>query len=231
MRYIAVFLLLANIGYFGWHQYHIDPDSMVQSAVDRPLLNNGLMLISEFNQQAEQQARINEEARRVCSVISGFSSVDDANSFITQARQRGLGVQLHLTGDPLEPQYRVLLPPSSSRTIATITLDGLSERIRQAGLEIETYIITRGALENAIALGVFLEMDSATEVRNQVLELGYSVEIEEIQQSTGDIQVLLTPLDSGQIENPQWLGLTVDRPYLTRTENLCETIAQGAQFP
>ncbi len=231
MRYIAVFLLLVNIGYFGWNQTHTDPVTLVQPAVDRPLLNTGLMLISEYNRQAQQQTRINEDAARLCSVISGFANVDDANSFIMLAQQGGLGVLLNLTGDPLDPQYRVFLPPVSSRTIATTTLDGLSERIGQAGMEIETYIITRGLLENAIALGLFVDVDSATRVRNRVLALGYNVEIEEIPQSTGDIQVLLKPLDSSQIENSQWLGLAVDRPYLNRTENLCETIAQGTQFP
>ena len=231
MRYIAVFLVLANIGYFGWNQYQSEPVTVEQAVEDRSLLNTGLMLVSEFERQSQELARITQESARLCSEVSNFTNFDDAKLFISRAQQSGFGAQLNFTGEPLDPQYRVFLPPSSSRTVATETLDSLSEGIGQAGLEIETYIITRGLLENAIALGIFADEESASNTRSQVSELGYTVEIEEIPQSTGDMQVLLTPLDSGRIENSEWLGLAVDRPYLTRIDILCETIAQGTQFP
>lgn len=231
MRYIAVFLLLANLAYFGWNQYR--PGPLVAPLVheQRPLLNTGLMLISEFDAQVAAQQRINEEASRLCAIVGSFPTVDEAKSFIAASADRGLGARLNMTGELIPPQYRVYLPPLTSRSIATITLDGLSERIAGAGLQIETYLITRGLLENAIALGLFARSNNAAAVRNQVVALGYRVEIEEIPQSTGEIQVQLTPLDSAQIDNVEWLDLAADRPYLSRTEILCETIAQGPQFP
>jgi hypothetical protein len=138
---------------------------------------------------------------------------------------------LNLTGVPLDPQYRVYIVPASSRNVATITLDGVSERLAAADLQVETYLITRGLLENGIGLGVFAAEDGAVAVMGQVTELGYDVEIEEIPRSEGEIQVWLRPPDSGQVGDSKWLDLSADRPYLTRTENLCETIAQATQFP
>ena len=231
MRYIAVFLLLLNIGYFAWSQLRPPLPAAPAAPPARALLNNGLMLVSEFRQQSAEQELLNVEASRVCYFVTGFFSVDDATSFIVLSEEMGLAARLSLGGEPLDPQYRVFLPPASSRSIASITLNGLSERIQASGLEVETYIITRGMLENAIALGVFPQLEEAGRVRQQVRELGYNVEMEEIPQSTGEVRVLLRSLDSIIIETPQWLDLTADRPELQRTENLCETIAQGPQFP
>ena len=98
-------------------------------------------------------------------------------------------------------------------------------------MESEIYLITRGMRENGIALGVFSERDDAEASNKAIRELGYAPEIEEIPRSTGEIQVQLQALEQNVLENPPWLDLTVDRPDLSITENLCETIAQGSQFP
>jgi hypothetical protein len=227
MRYIAIFLLLANMGYFGWNHYR--PQSMVLpvSAESRPLLNSGLILISEYQQGS------GAEADSICYRVGNFTTVDEANGFIALAETKSLSARLSLSGEPLSAQYRVYLPPVSSRAIATMTLDALSERIVEAGLAIESYLITRGLLENGIALGVFADLAGATEVQNQLSEFGYGTEIDEIPRSSGDIRVELTAVSGSvdQTENVKWLELATARPYLTLVENLCETIAQGSQFP
>ena len=230
MRYIVIFLIVANLFYFAWNQTHpVAP--VLQTRESRPLLNNGLMLVSEFAEQSAQQALLDDETSRLCSIVRGFTSVDEANAFMAAAREAVFGVLLNLTGQALNSQYRVYLPPASSRSIATITLDGLSERIIAAELAVETYLITRGLLENGIALGIFGAATEAEAVRRAIAELGYEPEIEEIPQSDGEIQVWLRPTNSGQVENPEWLDLSTAWPDLTRTENLCETIAQATQFP
>jgi hypothetical protein len=86
-------------------------------------------------------------------------------------------------------------------------------------------------LENGIALGVFSELGAAQAARNGVQGLGYAPQIEEIPRSTGEIQVQLQVLEQYVLESPAWPDLTAGRPNLIITENLCETIAQGTQFP
>ena len=225
MRYIAIFLLLANIAYFAWLRVAAPPVVVSAPTPARPLLNSGLTLVSEYEQQLAQRPALS------CFTVSSFISVDDASSFIAEIGGIASDASVSLSGDPLSPQYRVFLAPASSRGIATITLDSLSESIAAAQMEIETYLITRGPLENGIALGVFLEQASAQDAQSRVLQLGYPAEIEEIPRSTGEIRVQLQVLEQDVQENPAWLGLTVDRPDLSIVENLCETIAQGTQFP
>ena len=99
----------------------------------------------------------------------------------------------------------------------------------EAGLEVETYLITRGELQNAVALGIF---DSATEavvLRDQVSGLGYSPQIQQFDAFVSRVQVWLRAPESERINELEWLDLTGERPNLSRAENLCQTIAQASQ--
>ncbi len=227
MRYIVVFLVLVNLAFFGWDYFLAEPVQFQESRPGRELLNNGLSLLTEFD--ARSEALLEGSPR--CLFVGDFPSVDDANSFAAAMGQQGLQARLYLTGDPLEPQFRVFIPPLSSQNVATITLDGLSEVLAQAGLDIETYIITRGLLSNAIALGVYTESDAAEAIREQVAALGYQVELEAIPRSTGAIQVQLGDPESVPADSPEWPEITAFGAYLTGLENVCQTIAQAGQFP
>ena len=225
MRYIAIFLLVANIGYFSWVRYAAKPIVPRVISAPRPLLNSGLTLISEYEAQLAAQPALN------CFTIGDFSTMDDASSFIAEMGEAAFASNVVLSGDPLSLQYRVFLPPASSRGIATIALDALSDGLIAADIESEIYLITGGMLENGIALGVFSELGDAQALRYEVQGLGYAPQIEEIPRSTDEIQVQLQVLEQFVLENLAWLDLTAGRPNLIITENLCETIAQGTQFP
>ena len=229
MRYIVIFLVLANLGYFGWRLYFPATALPAETTAARPLLNQGLVLLSEYNAQAAAQTAANPA--RLCYLVGDFLSVDDASSFLSVVESAGYRALLQLEGEPLPPNYRVYLPPMSSREVATITLDGLGERLDEQGLQIESYLITRGALENGVALGVFESQSSAAAIRDQVANLGYNVAIEEIPRSSGAVQLLLAKSDFSALDIAEWLDFAGDRVDLTYSENLCETIAQGVQFP
>lgn len=239
MRYILIFLLVVNLAYLGWQVYDRELASTpVAIPAVRPLLNRGLVLVSEFEAQAEtlvaQQAETApaEAAEpRICYLVGDFASVDEAGSFLRLAELSGLPAELHLAGALLPSLFRVLLPPAESRAAATSTLAELSDRLREEDQQIETYLITRGLLDNAIALGVFSSSDNANRVRDLVSGLGYAVQIDEIPRSEGAVQVLLSAPDFTPIDEAEWLEFAGDGLGLTRSENLCETIAHGPQFP
>ena len=121
MRYIAIFLLVANTGYFSWVRYAAKPIVPRVISAPGPLLNSGLTLISEYEAQRAAQPALN------CFTIGDFSTMDDASSFIAEMGEAAFASNVVLSGDPLSLQYRVFLPPASSRGIATIALDALSE--------------------------------------------------------------------------------------------------------
>ena len=225
MRYIAIFLLLANIGYFSWVRYSAQRITAPVPNTPRLLLNSGLTLVSEYELQSAAQPAL------TCFTIQSFSTIDDASSLIATMGEAVFSSTVRLSGDPLSSQYRVFIPPASSRGIAIITLDGLREGLIAAEMEMESDLITRGMLENGITLGVFSQQGDAQAARNGVQQLGYAAKIDEIPRSTGEIQVQLQVLERYVLENPAWLDLAAGRLNLTITENVCETIAQGSQFP
>jgi hypothetical protein len=224
MRYIAIFLVLVNIAYFAWLYYQPDETVVIRRPESRPLLNNGLVLVSEYNEQLA-------EITPICEIVSPFPTVDEARSFLAELEITEFTGRLQLSGESLPSLLRLYLPPVGSREQATEQLDDLGGVLAVAEIEMESYLITRGLLANAIALGVFADMDSAMASGEQLISLGYSPEIEEIPRSDGDIGVFVQASNRSRTETAPWLELTADRPYLNRQENLCETIAQGTQFP
>jgi hypothetical protein len=231
MKYIAIFLLIANVAYFIWANSEFAEPVMVVSPPLRPLLNNGMTMLEEYQDERELLRLAEFEASKTCLRVGVFNTPDDANVFISRALELGLSGQLRFEGEQLPSLYRVFLPPASSRAIAAIMLDGLGEMAEAGGMRLETYLITRGSLENAIALGVFESPEQAADIEAQVTELGYQPEVEKIVRSAGGISVWLESNSSLSLQSTEWLDLAGESQDLLATENLCETIAQAAQFP
>lgn len=199
--------------------------------MSRPLLNQGLVLLSEFTEQAAELQAVEAPPSKLCYLVEDFSSIEEAHNFIDLVEKMGYFAELNFAGELMPPQFRAYLPPAANREMATITLDALRERLAGQTLQVETYLITRGSLENAVALGVYADMAQAQRVSNQLAGLGYIVEIEEIPGATGPYRLVLAKADFSPIEIAEWLEFAGDRPDLTYSENLCEVIAQGVRFP
>lgn len=225
MKYILVLLVLANLGFFAWN--YTQPLPEAETPAPRPLLNTGLTLVSEYEAETDALAL---DARRLCSQVSGFDDSQQAESFIELARGRGLEALLQVEPSAEPAQYRLYLPPTPTREIANLTLEDIADRLQAAELSIDTYLITRGELENAVALGVYEDRGTAEAVQTQILGLGYTPFIEEIAASTAEVQVWLRAPNSGRINDAEWLDLSAENGNLTRLENLCQTIAQASQF-
>ena len=90
--------------------------------------------------------------------------------------------------------------------------------------------MSSGDGQNAIALGMFDSATAAVSMRDRILVLGYSPQIERILPESERLKLWLRPPQSGRIETPEWLDLTRERSNLSRVENLCQTIAQPSQF-
>jgi hypothetical protein len=231
LKYILILLILANLSYFAWLNFGAIPIVPIGYSEPRPRLSDGMILLSEYNARITEEELIRSAQSRTCLTVSGFSNFDDAISFADAASKSGLSTSQQLMGSVIASQFRVYLPPASSQAVATITLDALNEKAAEAKLALETYLITRGLLENSIALGVVSSLAEAEEIRSSLMTLGYNPEIQELPQSDGGIAIHLSGPRSLSLESSDWLGLILQRSYLSAVENVCETIAQGAQFP
>ena len=225
MRYVVITLVLFNLVHLGWNLGW--PLSEPDAREPGSLLNSGLTLVSEFDARSLQTE---SEASRLCSLVSGFETEAESADFMADAIRRGLGV-VYASGQPgRDRQYQVFLPPTPSGEIAQLTLEDLAARLEAADVTADIGLVSSGNGQNTIALGRFDSATAAVSLRDQILVLGYSPQIERILPEPERLKLWLRPPQSGRIETPEWLDLTRERPNLSRVENLCQTIAQPSQF-
>ena len=223
MRYVVITLVLLNVVHLGWNLGW--PLSEPDAREPRSLLNSGLTLVSEFDASS-----LRSEAGRVCSLVSGFENEAEAADFMAEAIRRGLDAAYAAVQSARDRQYRVFLPPTPSVEIARLTLEDLAARLEAADVTANIALVSSNDGQNAIALGRFDSATAAVSLRDRILELGYSPQIERILPEPEMLKLWLRPPQSGRIEAPEWLDLTRERPNLSRVENLCQTIAQPTQF-
>ena len=225
MRYVVITLVLLNMVHLGWNLGW--PLSEPDAREPHSLLNSGLTLVSEFDARSLQAE---SEAGRICSLVSGFENEVEAADFLAEAIRRGFDATYAAGQSGRDRQYRVFLPPTPSVEIARLTLEDLAARLEAADVTANIELVSSGDGQNAIALGRFDSATAAVSLRDRILVLGYSPQIERILPEPERLKLWLRPPQSGRIETPEWLDLTRERPNLSRVENLCQTIAQPSQF-
>ncbi|MBL4821853.1 MAG: hypothetical protein JKY98_12850 [Gammaproteobacteria bacterium] len=231
MRNIVIFLLVMNLGYFVWTL--LNPSEQNSRAYQTPIqpTENNLVLLSELDSAPARitLAGVAQESQdlSVCLSIGDFADSNDAGRFRTSLASQGVETALDVAG----VSYRVYLPPFSSRGIASIILEAVNEAADAAGLILGSSLIDSGELENGIAFGVFNTRDDATVIQSQLANLGYTAGIDEGSVVSSTIRVFVRLTKTNAFDTQIWPQIVFERPYLNRTENLCETIAQGAQFP
>jgi len=235
VRNIVILLLLSNVAYFFWSQFKSKPEDFTTVQSPTSPGENTLVLLSELNSAplAAETNNVESDPRpsTVCFSIGDFLDVSDANQFRDFVGAEGFESTLNLTQYLERSSYRVYLPSFSSLGIAAISLEAIKDALVAAGLTLESSLITEGSLENGIAFGLFNTQDEAVNIQVQLAGLGYVADIDQVFQADSIFRVLVRASNSSPFELQIWPKIQIERPYLNSTENLCETIAQGAQFP
>lgn len=161
MKWLFVFLVLFNLGAFGWN------------ALSRPLNQGETWRLREFHPEkirivseeeiAGAASRASKKtagsaALQQCLVWAGIPDADVAQAKqLLEGQKTGLKVK-QMPGEERE-RYWVYLPPVKSTSAAEKTIESL----RDKGLDSKDYFIVRdpGALRNAISLGVFSTQEAA----------------------------------------------------------------------
>ncbi|MEX2129864.1 MAG: SPOR domain-containing protein [Pseudohongiellaceae bacterium] len=221
MRSIALTILLINLAYLAWIVWDRQQSSSPTTVIDPGPAGTSLLLLSESNIDDPQGQAENPASARLCTRAGVFPTLEDANQLIEEARRMGLDARLSLEGRMQPPQYRVYLPPYVSRDSAAQSLNTLQTNPAVVELLIESYLITRGDLENGIAFGVFADLADAEAVRDQLDALGYPVQMGEVPTAEGPVFVLLNDRETGPVSAQIWAQLVLDRPYLSHSENVC----------
>lgn len=169
---------------------------------------------------------VEEPAPAYCAQIGPFRDKADAETFIAANAER-LPLILEMRQLDAAPDYRVFLPPFSSRELAASTMQALRNSFAANNLAIDTYLIPRGELANGIALGLFSEQSNALNVQQQMEKLGYTVVVREESKRRDEPWVIVDRVESEAFFQQQWQQIRLSRSYIEAGEKLCETIAQA----
>jgi len=226
MRWIPVSLLLLNMALFVW--FWGSPPAVQQLGIE---VNTGsspsLVLLSELQEvpmvstsQFSSQASAASDSVAVCYELGPFTDSGDAEQF-NLYQKHNFAMQIDNRQVQTGVDYRVYLLPYASRAAADTALEELRRKLQANNLAIDTLTITRGDLENGIALGIFIEQRNALNVEDQLTRLGYEVHIIEEPRTQEQFWISLVELPEGARLLPQWPAIQQQKPYLQRIEKLC----------
>lgn len=219
-------------GYAGEHV--VQPEYSLQLLQDNTFPaaggnNTELMVYSSAaNADALSQAAGESENSdgQSCYILGNFASEADAVAAMTGSPQpyRVLARQVQQEG---APRYRVRSEVQSDREAGLLRLSELRQAIARSGAAIDSYLVTSGAIANAVSLGLFGEQSNALNVQRLLRAQGEEVVVELENQLGTRFQVVLIDSYHVDINGENWASLGLELTLSTGSENLCETIAQA----
>lgn len=239
MRGILLGLLLSNVVFLAWN--FLTPRLVPAAPRVAAVLSDSdsLQLLSEVNAEqllpylsaeplvvvpAAGESVVVELAGQYCAEIGPFRDELDAQGYVSSFGER-MDLALDVRELQAAPDYRVYLPPFSSRELAQSTLSTLRAQFAANNIGIDTYLMPRGELANGIALGLFSEQANALNVQRQMEVLGYKVVVRTEPKSEVEVWLLATGMSAKAEFDQHWVQMRLSRSYVDAREKLCETIA------
>jgi hypothetical protein len=168
-------LIAANVVCYGWLWGR--EDAAMSAAVDVQLdpMKPGLRLLAELEPESIA-SRGSEPMNEVLSCLTWgpFHDPSAVDVLRTQLEAEGADCKVVASEVAADPDYLVFLGPTDSREAARRLL----EELKSQGLE--SNIISRGALENAISVGVFTREQFAIAHQKRIEDRGYEVGLRQV---------------------------------------------------
>lgn len=229
MRAIFLFLLMANIGFFGYHyssQSTVEAGENLNKEQRSLIAANKLQLLSE-RAEGDYQPRKMPEAKKtktastqetktdLCTMIGPYAQLLQAEYALEHLSSLGVDARIA----PIEIKegelHWVYLPPEMSEREALRRLYELQ------GKGIESHIITKGELTNGISFGRFADYLQAEVKAREIKSLGYSVEIKMLPKMIQEIWLVINPGFDEKINENVWANLLSKEDSLEKRQNFC----------
>jgi cell division protein FtsN len=234
MRWVLGFLIVANIAYLVWQrsQEHAGPDSAQSpSAQIIETDTESLELLSEMdraavakNTRAASAAPEQVEKRQLCWLLGPFKEEVTAKQVASRFQALAITANLRSIEGTTGVEYLVYSGPYASRADALGKLRMLHE------LQIDSFLITRGALADSISYGLFPKSSQADALKEELAELGYEVKVRENKRKEAQ-QWLVVPVIATEKAPPSlWQDLEFDFVGIDRQQKWCDAIASSGHI-
>lgn len=178
LRGLILLLVCMNLGVSAWWTWHRAPEDVRLPAQERGVPS--LRLLGEMPAgtlpmiAAELDAApLGPGATSVCLSLGPFQTPADLRRAMGLLTPRVGRIQFREVQATELRGYRVYLPAAGDRAQALTTARALAER----GIR-DYYVVTAGAQENTVSLGVFRDLPTATQRRDAIAAIGFNATVE-----------------------------------------------------
>jgi len=226
MRLIFICLLLTNIGIAAWG-FLWAANGEESSVSERPAVSTIVTKVSSEEKQVPASDDVGAElgeasgnsAKRLCEIVGPFDDDQKASDFVERLRSIDIPASVENLELPAGESYWLHLPPEQTVALAFKRLAELQAQ------GIESYVVGRGELKNAISLGVFTYPDLA-EARAAVLtKQGLDAEIKKVQRTQVEVWVTIQPENAEKISDLTWARVLEGISAQERRQNFCLPVA------
>ena len=228
MKWITIFFLLANVGYFGWHMNQ-QLDHAIPATASReiiPASSEPLVLLSELEElpplrqenviteiEGAEPSLVEEEEpagetlpfnpEGICLSIGPYKSRDSLESLSHWLQTQNMPSKERVEEIRTRERYWVYLEPQDAAA-AKAQLEELKDK----GLS-DYYMVSKGDMKNAISLGLFSSQDSVNRRLAELEKKGYNPVVVP-QHKITQVFWVDAQIDEGLTlpELPEWIEIT-----------------------
>lgn len=177
LRSIFVFLICLHLGTASWWLLHRDADATVLPSQEKNTLS--LSLLSEVERvQKNGSEELNAAPQDLsttplCLSIGAFDTPADLRAAMNVLTPVAGRIQFREMQAAALQGYRVFLPAAQNREEAL----QFARQLAANGLR-DYYVVTAGAQENTVSLGIFRDLKNAEARRDSVIKLGFNPVLE-----------------------------------------------------
>lgn len=231
MRWIVISLVVINVLVLIWQLATLEPKPVAAATPNSRIADAPqIKLLNEVEEEALQAMVADRERVRLtegvstdepesplCTLVGPFERILRAEYFVERLQALDVRSQVQEVEIPGGVNYWVYLPSQGSRKEAIDKLREIQSK------SIDSYVIPRGDLENAISFGVFSQKTLADQRLEAVQELGYEAILSERERSTKEVWVILEPGEAQHLDQESWLSVMANENNLQRRQNYCPT--------
>lgn len=220
MRWVFFVLFVANVALLVWRyglglpaQYLGEPP---RATWERPV---GVKKVLLKGESAETASSEESPLEQLCTWVGPFAEQAAAQTFIE--RIAALDVMSALKKQELTAGdgYQVYLAPLKTRTAAKILLMELQQK------KIDSYIISKGELENAISLGIYSDLTLAQKRLTDINAMGYEPLLKSYKHTLPQYWVSVEESEVQKIGKSAWHRIVEDQFKLSEKQKFCLDVA------
>jgi len=163
--------------------------------------------------------REGEVTSPLCELVGVFEGSSAAESFVQRLASIDVAASVKRVELPAGVSYWIHLPPEDSREAAFRRLGDMQSQ------GIESYVIGKGVLANAVSLGVFTVERMADARFEAMKKMGLNVQKTEFERKDIELWVEISPQEAKKMSELTWSAMLEGLSNQERRQNFCLPVA------